>query len=86
MLFSLLKCSYLVPENKCLFGGVFSTLYTYMAAIMSGFKDGDQVIVPVRLEFTGFVFTVLSMLTALLSRNKMIIQAKNRKGPTAIQR
>ena len=53
---------------------------------MSAFKDGGQVIVPVPLEFTGFVFTVLSMLTALLSRNKMIIQAKNRKGPSAIHR
>ena len=55
-----------------------------MVAIISGFKYGDQVIVPVPLEFAGFVFTVLSMLTALISRNKMIIQAKNRKGPTAI--
>ena len=27
-------------------------LHTYMAAFMSGFKDGRQVIVPVPLEFT----------------------------------
>jgi hypothetical protein len=29
-------------------------LHTYMAAFMSGFKDGRQVIVPVPLEFTGW--------------------------------
>jgi hypothetical protein len=45
--FSLLKYSFLVVKTDMhLLGDVFSTA-SYMAAIMSGFKDGGQVILPV---------------------------------------
>jgi hypothetical protein len=55
----LLKNSYLLVENRHLFGGVFSTPHhAYMAAFMSGFKYGRQVIVPVPLEFIAVGETI----------------------------